>query len=182
MYMPTKNNTPAGLHAIIQMSSGLARFRGALVQNFDGGPLRFQNQKKIKLRVTSKLFKFYDLQITILKIDSVNCKHIGRDDTHTSVTRSSVIAKGLLDASCQLKSCQLPRNSTETTCTTSPEQIEVMKFEGYSGCNKHVHSTMTRSSRFHCLTGVINKPTTVELCISPVYRRLAGAKFSKSTM
>jgi len=49
-------------------------------------------------------------------------------------------------------------------------------------CNKHVHSTVTRSSRFHCLIGVINKPTTVELCISPVYRRLAVAKFSKSTM
>jgi len=47
-------------------------------------------------------------------------------------------------------------------CTTSPEQIEVMKLEGYSGsiCNKHVHSTMTRSSRFHGLTGVIYKPTT----------------------
>jgi len=44
---------------------------------------------------------------------------------------------------CQLKSCQLPRNSAETTCTTSPEQIEVMKLEGYSGAmgNKHVHST-----------------------------------------
>ena len=45
-------------------------------------------------------------------------------------------------------------------------------------CNKHVHSTMTRPSRFHCLIGlgVINKPTTVELCISRVYRRLAVAK------
>jgi len=30
--------------------------------------------------------------------------------------------------------------------------------------------------------GVINKPTTVEWCITPVYRRLAVAKFSKSTM
>ena len=30
----------------------------------------------------------------------------------------------------QLKSCQLPRNSAETTCTASPEQIEVMKLEG----------------------------------------------------
>jgi len=40
-------------------------------------------------------------------------------------------------------------------------------------CNKHVHSTMTQSSRFHCPIGVINKPTTVELCISHVYRRLA---------
>jgi len=34
---------------------------------------------------------------------------------------------------------------------------------------KHVHSTVTRASRFHCLIGVINKPTTVELCVSPVY-------------
>ena len=31
-------------------------------------------------------------------------------------------------------------------------------------CNKHLHSTVTHSSRFHCLIGVINKPTTVELC------------------
>jgi len=29
---------------------------------------------------------------------------------------------------------------------------------------------------------VINKQTTVELCISPLYRRLAVANFSKSTM
>ena len=80
--------------------------------------------------------------------------------------------------------CQLPRNSAETTCTTSPEQIEVMKLKRYSKamCNKHVHSTMTRSCRFRCPVGVINKPTTVELCISPVYRRRAVAKFSKSTM
>jgi len=49
-------------------------------------------------------------------------------------------------------------------------------------CSKHVHSTVTRVSRFHCLIGVINKPTTVELCISPVYQRLAVTKFSKSTM
>jgi len=49
-------------------------------------------------------------------------------------------------------------------------------------CSKHVHSTVTRASCFHCLIGVINKLTTVELCISPVYRRLAVAKFSKSTM
>jgi len=48
-------------------------------------------------------------------------------------------------------------------------------------CSKHVHSTVTHSTRFRCLIGVINKPTTAELCISPVYRRLAVAKFSKST-
>jgi len=37
-------------------------------------------------------------------------------------TRSSAIAEGPRDASCQLKSCQLPRNSAETTCI-SPGQI-----------------------------------------------------------
>jgi len=37
------------------------------------------------------------------------------------LTRSSAIAEGPRDASCQLKPCQLPRNSGETTCTTSPE-------------------------------------------------------------
>ena len=37
-------------------------------------------------------------------------------------------------------------------------------------------------SRFHCLRCVINKPTTDDLWISPVYQRLAVAKFSKSTM
>jgi len=74
-------------------------------------------------------------------------------------TRSSAITEGPRDASCQLTSCQLPSNSAETSCTTSPEEIEVMKLEGYSGtmCNKHVHSTMTRSSRSHCPTGVINR-------------------------
>jgi len=43
--------------------------------------------------------------------------------------------------------------------TTSPEQIEVMKLKRYrkAMCNKHVHSTMTRSSRFRCPVGVINK-------------------------
>jgi len=45
-------------------------------------------------------------------------------------TRSSAIAEGPRDASCQLKFCQLPRSSAETTCTTSPEQIELIKLEG----------------------------------------------------
>jgi len=63
-------------------------------------------------------------------------------------TRSSAIAEGLHDASCQLKSCQLPHNSAETTCVTSPERIEVMKLEGYSGlmCNKHVHSRLNHDA------------------------------------
>jgi len=46
-------------------------------------------------------------------------------------TRSSVIAEGPRDAPCQLKSCQLPRNSAETihNYTTSPDQIDGMKLE-----------------------------------------------------
>ena len=44
-------------------------------------------------------------------------------------TRSSAIAEGLHDASCQLKSCQLPCNSAETTYTTSPDQIDGMKLD-----------------------------------------------------
>ena len=36
-------------------------------------------------------------------------------------TRSSAIAEGPRDAPCQLKSCQLPRNSAETACMTSRE-------------------------------------------------------------
>jgi len=74
-------------------------------------------------------------------------------------TRSSAIAEGPRDASCQLKSCQLRHNSAENTCTTSPEKkIEVMKLEGKGGpmCNKHVYSTVTRSSRLHCPITVIN--------------------------
>jgi len=44
-------------------------------------------------------------------------------------TRSSAIAEAPRDASCQLKSCQLPRNSAETTYMTSPDQIDGMKLE-----------------------------------------------------
>jgi len=48
--------------------------------------------------------------------------------SRSSTTRSSAIAEGPRDASCQLKSCQLPRNIAETTCT-SPDQIDGMKLE-----------------------------------------------------
>ena len=41
--------------------------------------------------------------------------------TPCSEIRSSAIAEGPRDASWQLKSCPLPHNSAETTCTTSPE-------------------------------------------------------------
>ena len=48
---------------------------------------------------------------------------------HQKGTRSSAIAEGPRDASCQLKSCQLPRNSAETTYITSSDQIDGMKLE-----------------------------------------------------
>jgi len=44
-------------------------------------------------------------------------------------TRSSAITERPRDASCQLKSCQLPRSSAETTYTTSPDQTDGMKLE-----------------------------------------------------
>jgi len=44
-------------------------------------------------------------------------------------TRSSAIAEGPRDASCQLKSFQQPRNTAETTYTTSPDQIDGMKLD-----------------------------------------------------
>jgi len=44
-------------------------------------------------------------------------------------TRSSAIAEGPRDASCPLKSCQLLRNSAETTYTTSPGHIDCIKLE-----------------------------------------------------
>jgi len=100
-------------------------------------------------------------------------------------TRSSAIAEGPWDASCQLKSCQLPRNSALVSYLYDKSWTNrSYEVGGYSGamCNKHVHSTITRSSRFHSPIGVINKLTTDELWISPVYWRLAVAKFSKTTM
>ena len=55
---------------------------------------------------------------------------VGRQEGHPACkTRSSAIAEGPRDASCQLKSCQFPRNSAETTYTTSPDQIDGMKLE-----------------------------------------------------
>ena len=51
-------------------------------------------------------------------------------------------------------------NSVGTTCTTSPEQIEVTELEGYSRptYNKLVHSATTRST----VVGVIHKLTVDE--------------------
>jgi len=64
---------------------------------------------------------FWEIQLIIL-MHPILCS--------PKVTSSSAVAEVPHDVLCQLKSCQLPRNSAETTCMTSPEQIEVMKLEG----------------------------------------------------
>ena len=72
----------------------------------------------------------------------------------------AAIADGPRDATCQSNSCQLLHNSVGTTCTTSPEKIEVMELEGYSRptYNKLVHSATTHST----VVGVIHKLTVDE--------------------
>ena len=63
------------------------------------------------------------------KLRAQHLKVIAHTETTSVSTRSSAIAEGPRDASCQLKYCQLPRNSAETTYTTSPDQIDGTKLE-----------------------------------------------------
>ena len=120
-------------------------------------------------------------QLPLMTVNISNSHGQYNWESTTFYTRSSAIPERPRDASCQLKSCQLQRNSAETTCTKSIEQIKIIKLEGYSGtvCNKHVHSTVTRSSRFHCPIGVINEPTTDRVVDITNNRRLDVAKFFK---
>jgi len=76
-------------------------------------------------------------RLSLLRLLKINVVH----SRPLVETRSS--AEEPRDASCQLKSCQLPRNSAETTCTTSPEQMENMKLEGY-GVGRCVISMCTQ--------------------------------------
>ena len=57
----------------------------------------------------SVVFEFFPQNI-LIKLQAFNSQEID--------TSSSAIAEGPRDASCQLKSCQLPRNSAETTWQT----------------------------------------------------------------
>jgi len=75
----------------------------------------------------------------------------------TQYTRSSAIAEGPHDASCQLKSCQLPCRNYLYKKSRTNRSDEVGGLEAM--CKKHVHSTTTRSSLFHCPIVVINKLT-----------------------
>ena len=70
--------------------------------------------------------------IEIRKLCSKNLVHEGVNFVavlYCGYKKLSYIAEGPRDASCQLKYCQLPRNSAETTYTTSPDQIDGMKLE-----------------------------------------------------
>ena len=99
-------------------------------------------------------------------------------------TRSSAITEGPRDASCQLKSCQLRRNSAETTYMTSPDHIDGMKLEIQSQAMRDRQCALNRdATESLSLSQMCHKQTDDgKLWISPVYRRLAVGKFSKSTM
>ena len=71
-------------------------------------------------------FTFFDI---IATSTMAAYSKVQKEDLTVSFTRSSAIAEEPRDASCQLKSCQLPRNSAVTTYTTSPDQIHGMKLE-----------------------------------------------------
>ena len=66
--------------------------------------------------------------LSLILIFCISTDH-GHYSSPAIKTRSSAIAEGPRDASCQLESYQLPRNSAETTYTTSPDQIDGMKLE-----------------------------------------------------
>ena len=83
---------------------------------------------KLERERTKKMGLFLDW--CLLDLEAVtefrpSCKY----PASKSNTRSSAIAEGPRDASCQLKSCQLPSNSAETTYTISPDQIDGRKLE-----------------------------------------------------
>ena len=87
----------------------------------------------------------------------------GKAHPAAPVTRSSAIAEGPRDASCQLKSCQLPRNSAETTYTTSPHQIDDMKLEISSEAKRDRQCALNHDAieSAPIVSSVIDKPTTL---------------------
>jgi len=72
------------------------------------------------------------------------CREKSKRKSETKNNKKLSYRRGTARCVVSVEICQLPRNSAETTCTTSPEQIEVMKLNLYSKamCNKHVHSTI----------------------------------------
>jgi len=60
---------------------------------------------------------------------SMQCMLLRLENTNVNIQEAQLLPREPHDASCQLKSCQLPRNSAETTYTTSPDRIDGMKLE-----------------------------------------------------
>ena len=113
---PTRNKL--GLCASIHLASTIDSFVDNKIdlpwRNFLSPEVRVKFQREVPLFLGRQL----NILVTLIDRRKLPCQ-----------TRSSAIAEGPRDASCQLKSCQLPRNSAETTYTTSPDQIDGMKLE-----------------------------------------------------
>jgi len=75
----------------------------------------------------------------------------------------------------------LPLENSLVNGVANP-RIETAKEQNRTMCHERCALNHDATESASIVSGVINKPTTIELCISPVYRRLAVAKFSKSTM
>ena len=94
---------------------------------WSGKRLSTTTNHRSRILETAHLFIYNENRTKVHKENQTNERYIKRYtpklwNTKTlKNTKSSAIAEGPRDASCQLKSCQLPRNSSETICTTSPE-------------------------------------------------------------
>ena len=130
-----------------QDSKGKARARfspsGAPVQKKIWGPLILtQNRFLYSLIIISIFLACYNVAknekncpfvgAPFLPVHIRNCcNHVFWENHGGPIkTRSSAIAKGPRDASCQLKSCQLPSNSAETT-SISPEHTTYRSYEDW---------------------------------------------------
>ena len=101
--------------------------RGNLLQKLRG---KCMNNLRTSPLSSSKNLPLYFFMVLLLnRLYGVDAPGWPRPPPQTtSRIRSSAITEGPRDASCQLKSCQLPRNSAETTYT-SPDQIDGMQLE-----------------------------------------------------
>ena len=106
-----------------------------------------------------KVSSVYGTTVTHSRRRSMYCRrrHLPSDtypppQKRRTRTKSSATADGPRDATCQSKSCQLLHDSVGTSCTTNPEQIEVMELDGYSRptCNKLCASNPDALDRRRC--------------------------------
>ena len=118
------------------------------------------------------------------------CSAVRRGVGALDATCNDALHRGTL---CQTTGLIMPRNYIQEAQLSPSDRA--MRLVSSNLANYHatvqkllIRQVLTKpmvcSWRFSWRQCVINKPTTVELCrpISPVYRRLAVAKFFKSTM